>query len=76
MQIVFFGLARDVTGMSSMDMEGECAVKELKERLSLQFPRFDKLKGCLIAVNEEYASDERLIKQGDTVAIIPPVSGG
>ena len=29
-----------------------------------------------IAVNEEYATDERILKPGDEVALIPPVSGG
>jgi len=30
----------------------------------------------MIAVNEEYASSDQVLKEGDTVAIIPPVSGG
>lgn len=30
----------------------------------------------MIAVNAEYASDDREIREGDEVAVIPPVSGG
>jgi molybdopterin converting factor small subunit len=30
----------------------------------------------MVAVNNEYASANDLIKEGDEVAIIPPVSGG
>ncbi|MBO9129182.1 molybdopterin converting factor subunit 1 [Bacillus sp. 165] len=30
----------------------------------------------MIAVNEEYAEDEEVVQSGDTVAFIPPVSGG
>jgi sulfur-carrier protein len=30
----------------------------------------------MIAVNEVYAEDSQVIKSGDVVAVIPPVSGG
>jgi molybdopterin synthase sulfur carrier subunit len=30
----------------------------------------------MVAVNEEYAEPDDVIKSGDTVALIPPVSGG
>ena len=30
----------------------------------------------LVAVNEQYADPDRVIKSGDEVAIIPPVAGG
>ena len=30
----------------------------------------------LVAVNEQYASRDRELRQGDEVAIIPPVAGG
>jgi sulfur-carrier protein len=29
-----------------------------------------------LAVNEEYVTDTLLLKSGDTVALIPPISGG
>jgi molybdopterin converting factor small subunit len=30
----------------------------------------------MLAVNQEYATPETVLKAGDEVAIIPPVSGG
>ncbi len=30
----------------------------------------------MFAINEEYAVDEDVVKAGDIVALIPPVSGG
>ena len=42
-----------------------------------QFPALvPLLPNVLIAVNEEYAADDRLIVPGSRVAVIPPVSGG
>jgi molybdopterin converting factor subunit 1 len=39
-----------------------------------------KLKGalatCRVAVDEEFAGDETPLRDGQTVALIPPVSGG
>ena len=32
--------------------------------------------GVMIAVNQEYAALDRVLTNGDEVAIIPPVSGG
>ncbi|MFD1731444.1 molybdopterin converting factor subunit 1 [Deinococcus malanensis] len=34
------------------------------------------LKGCMVAVNETYATPEQLLKEGDEVAFLPPVAGG
>lgn len=34
------------------------------------------LPPALVAVNQDYASLEHLVAQGDEVAIIPPVAGG
>jgi sulfur-carrier protein len=34
------------------------------------------LKHVMFAVNEEYVLDNETIHPGDTVALIPPVSGG
>ena len=31
---------------------------------------------AIVAVNSEYVSENAVIKEGDEVAIIPPVSGG
>ncbi len=34
------------------------------------------LKGCMVAVNEQYADPDQTITDGDEVAFLPPVAGG
>ncbi|WP_099302035.1 molybdopterin converting factor subunit 1 [Bacillus sp. Marseille-P3800] len=34
------------------------------------------LKTMMVAINEEFATNEETLKSADTVAFIPPVSGG
>lgn len=41
-----------------------------------QFPAMRWADGTLVAVNMEYVSLSQALKPGDTLAIIPPVSGG
>ncbi|HWP91008.1 MAG TPA: MoaD/ThiS family protein [Thermodesulfobacteriota bacterium] len=45
--------------------------------LKNQCPRAAKIIDCsFIALNEGYVSGHAVLKNGDTLAIIPPVSGG
>ena len=34
------------------------------------------LKGCMVAVNENYATPDHALQDGDEVAFLPPVAGG
>lgn len=55
--------------------EKELTVKQLKEKLNAEY-NWNDSQQVMIAVNEEYALDDEVIQEGDTVALIPPVSGG
>lgn len=47
------------------------------QSLILEFPKLSRLSSRLLAaVNEEHASPERVLVDGDVVAYFPPVSGG
>ena len=79
MKIQCFGIARDIIRSSSLDIsEGEAIhnVAALRRWLKGQYPEMKRLKGFMIAVNQEYASDDTQVSQKDEIAIIPPVSGG
>ncbi len=76
--ILAFGVAKEILGSSSLQVEmpGRPTVAQLKSRLCQDYPGFEKLASLSIALNTEYAADHAVIKPGDEVVIIPPVSGG
>jgi molybdopterin synthase catalytic subunit len=65
-------------GQSELEMElpENANILTLIERLKNDYPRFAQLNSYLIAVNMEYSGMDTQLKDGDEVAIIPPVSGG
>jgi molybdopterin synthase sulfur carrier subunit len=74
--ILFFASAKDVVGTASLMMEADgWTIEMLLKELQRQFPRFEQLNDrFLIAVNQEYADMNHVLKDGDEVAVIPPVS--
>lgn len=78
LQLLFFGITGDITQKRSDEItvsEG-VTIGELKEKLVLDYPKLKNHNSFSIALNTEYASDESILKNGDVVALIPPVSGG
>ncbi len=80
MKLLFFGVAKDIVGSSSMNLDHrlkeQITVGGLKEYLKERFPEFKGLTSLAVAVNSTYAGDETLLGTDDEIAIIPPVSGG
>jgi molybdopterin synthase catalytic subunit/molybdopterin converting factor small subunit len=68
---LFAGL-RERAGWSERDLEEIDRVTDVWSALDLG----DEPEGLLYAVNKEYADRDRPLKDGDEVALIPPVSGG
>ncbi|MFD1293199.1 MoaD/ThiS family protein [Lutibacter holmesii] len=77
-QLLFFGITTDLVGTNSMTFEvlENSSVHNLKTQLITQFSSLKNINDFAIAVNEEYATDDLKLTNGDVVAIIPPVSGG
>ena len=72
-----FGVAREIVDNEVLELEdAHLSVKDLRAKLYESFPEFSKIKGFMIAVNQEYATDDMSLSSADEVAIIPPVSGG
>ncbi len=90
-KVRLFALLREVAGTKEIEEEVEegMTVKDLLERLSTKLPkRFRELvfegqdvsKNVMILVNRrgirELEGLETKLKDGDEVALLPPVSGG
>ena len=76
--IRLFASAREALGTSSVTVElpTDATVGRLAEQLRSNYPPLAQLPVMVISVNYEYASDDIVLKPGDEVAVIPPVSGG
>ena len=72
-----FGIAREIVGGKEMVIETDIvSVGDFRRVMVEKHPRLKELKSLLIAVNLVYAADTVKLRDGDEIAIIPPVSGG
>lgn len=79
--IRFFAIYREKSKVDKIEivLEESIAVRDLLEIVKERIPSIKDLvmegKG-MVAVNHEVAQLDTIIKDGDEVALIPPVSGG
>lgn len=77
--VLFFGVTHDLAGCGAQQLdlpEGE-KLQGLRRRCEDLFPRLESVRDSLVlAVNQEIASGSTLLRDGDEVAFMPPVSGG
>lgn len=72
----YFARLRELTGKAEEVLEKDSlTVSELLDWAEETYPGFGK-DTMHVAVNEEYALKEDVIRSGDICAFIPPVSGG
>ncbi len=78
-KLLFFGAARDAAGASEVDFRlpdnstAGIAFAQVLER----YPELQRFgRSLLFAVNQEYAKSDRQVRDGDELAVFPPVSGG
>jgi len=77
--VKLFAIVRERAGQSELSMEfaDAATVAIAAEKLAGQFPQIAQfLSRAAFAVNQNYASRETLLQDGDELAVIPPVSGG
>lgn len=78
-QIHLFAVARQLAGGPALSLElpENATVATLKAALALRCPALAPiLPSLMIAIDNDYATDDALIPPGAELAAIPPVSGG
>lgn len=74
-----FAVLREAVGTSVvlLNIDEGASVSQVLQELQAQYPALaGRCAGVLVAVNESYARAETKVRAGDSVALIPPVSGG
>jgi molybdopterin converting factor subunit 1 len=77
--VLYFGVLKDIFGCSgtAMELEEGASVADLLQVQRGSAKAGDGLWDSLaVAVNQEYARVTDVLKDGDEVALLPPVSGG
>jgi MoaE-MoaD fusion protein len=78
-RVFFFGMLKDLAGKSSdvLDLPDGAVVRDVLNHYSSAAPRMkDALSSIAVAVNQEYAGPDLVLKADDEVGLLPPVSGG
>ncbi len=78
-EVLLFARLREVCGQRqiSLELAEGTTVADCFAHLADRFPELDGLRESLVvAINEEYAAWDEMAAEGDTIAFIPPVSGG
>ncbi len=77
----FFAMLKGRVGRGeiTLTIPENTSLGKLKEILKGQFPSIAELidkKNIMFSVNQEFATNNTIIKEGDEVALLPPFSGG
>lgn len=78
-RVLFFGQLKDIVGRQedSLDLESGARLAEVMALYGERYPQFQGLsKSIACSINQEYAQSADILKEGDEVGLLPPVSGG
>ena len=74
-KVLFFAHLRDAVGQESIEYNANgITVLDLKQQISEKYDL--KVDNVMVSINEEFAANDDIIQDGETIAFIPPVSGG
>ena len=74
-KVLFFAHLRDIVGQESIEYNANgITVLDLKQQISEKYDL--KVDNVMVSINEEFAANDDIIQDGETIAFIPPVSGG
>lgn len=74
-KVLFFAHLRDTVGQESIEYNANgITVEDLKQQIAEKYEL--KIDNVMVSINEEFANNDDIIQDGETIAFIPPVSGG
>lgn len=76
-QVLFFGATAQAVGEREIEIEltGETKAENAFRKILKKYPQLE-IHSLLFAVNQEYASGDETINDGDELAVFTHVSGG
>lgn len=77
--ILYFASVKDITGVKkeTMELPLNTSIKKLLAKISLSYPDIKSILNVVkISVNYKLIDMNTILKDGDEVALLPPVSGG
>ncbi|MEO7653816.1 MAG: molybdenum cofactor biosynthesis protein MoaE [Bryobacteraceae bacterium] len=78
-KVLFFGQLKDIVGRveEQLDVPADARLSTVFQHYSAQFPRLRAMAGSIVlARNQEFAAASTPVRDGDEIALLPPVSGG
>ena len=76
-QVLLFAGLQEKVGKAQLTInEEEITIADLKDKHLSSYDLEPLMEESMVAVNEEYAEEHTILRAGDVVAFIPPVSGG
>lgn len=78
-RVLFFGILKELVGCNAdeLDLPEGSSINDLLAHYQSRVPAMKaSLPSLALAVNQQYASPGTLLRPGDEVALLPPVSGG
>ena len=74
-RVIPFGVLKDRLSAAEVELPQGATVAQLLEDLGRKLPAAS-LQGIAVGVNAEYATASHVLREGDEVGLLPPVSGG
>lgn len=78
-KVLLFGQLKDIVGRSeeSLELQPGAKLGAVVSHYAERYPKFQGLTNSIAcSINQEYAQGTAILKEGDEVGLLPPVSGG
>jgi molybdopterin converting factor subunit 1 len=78
-KVLFFGRLKEIAGLTQdcADLTSDADIESLFAHYSSRHPELKQYRSSLVAsCNQEFAPWNTVLRTGDEVAFLPPVSGG